>query len=107
MQLSEFFGLASDCPLGTVDVSPTVVRRVRLVGLALVALLATSPAAFAQAAATPKAPDTMEARMLACASCHGPHGEGTDNDYFPRLAGKPSGYLANQLIAFRDGRRRY
>ncbi len=45
--------------------------------------------------------------MLACASCHGMQGKGTNNDYFPRLAGKPSGYLYNQLIAFRDGRRRY
>jgi cytochrome c553 len=27
--------------------------------------------------------------------------------YFPRLAGKPAGYLYNQLVAFRDGRRRY
>jgi cytochrome c553 len=27
--------------------------------------------------------------------------------YFPRLAGKPSGYLYNQLVAFRDGRRKY
>ncbi len=27
--------------------------------------------------------------------------------YFPRLAGKPSGYLLNQLVAFHDGRRRY
>ena len=44
---------------------------------------------------------------MACAPCHGQQGEGTDNDYFPRLAGKPAGYLTNQLIAFRDGRRRY
>jgi cytochrome c553 len=52
-------------------------------------------------------PDTMEARMLACAACHGRQGQGTGNDYFPRLAGKPAGYLLNQLVAFRDGRRRY
>ena len=52
-------------------------------------------------------PDTMEARVLGCAPCHGDHGQGTSNDYFPRLAGKPSGYLFNQLVAFRDGRRRY
>ncbi|RQH02240.1 c-type cytochrome [Paraburkholderia dinghuensis] len=49
----------------------------------------------------------MQARLLACAACHGVHGEGTDNDYFPRLAGKPAGYLFNQLIAFRDGGRSY
>jgi cytochrome c553 len=49
----------------------------------------------------------MEARLLACAACHGRRGEGTKNDYFPRLAGKPAGYLMNQLVAFRDRRRRY
>jgi cytochrome c553 len=54
-----------------------------------------------------RAPDTMQARVLACAACHGGRGEGTDNDYFPRLAGKPAGYLYNQLVAFRDGRRQY
>lgn len=53
------------------------------------------------------APDTMAARVLACASCHGAQGEGTNDAYFPRLAGKPAGYLYNQLVAFRDGRRKY
>jgi cytochrome c553 len=56
---------------------------------------------------TEKAPDTMEARVQACAPCHGPHGQGISNVYFPRLAGKPAGYLYNQLVAFRDGRRKY
>jgi cytochrome c553 len=54
-----------------------------------------------------RAPDTMAARVLACASCHGANGEGTKDDYFPRLAGKPAGYLYNQLLAFREGRRKY
>ena len=62
---------------------------------------------LAGAQPTERAPDTMEARLLACAACHGRQGEGTRNDYFPRLAGKPAGYLTNQLVAFRDGRRRY
>lgn len=52
-------------------------------------------------------PDTIGARLQACAACHGDQGQGTDNDYFPRLAGKPSGYLFNQLLAFKQGRRRY
>jgi cytochrome c553 len=63
--------------------------------------------AVAIAQPTEHAPDTMEARLRACVPCHGHQGEGTDNDYFPRLAGKPAGYLINQLVAFRDGRRRY
>jgi cytochrome c553 len=61
----------------------------------------------AQAQPTERSPDTMEARLRACVPCHGRQGEGTSNDYFPRLAGKPAGYLMNQLVAFRDGRRRY
>ena len=71
--------------------------------LALIAL----PFAPAQSQTAERAPDTMEARVLACASCHGAEGEGTSNVYFPRLAGKPAGYLYNQLVAFRDGRRKY
>ena len=61
----------------------------------------------AQAQPTERAPDTIEARLRTCEPCHGRQGEGTKNDYFPRLAGKPAGYLMNQLVAFRDGRRRY
>lgn len=54
-----------------------------------------------------RAPDTMTARVQACTACHGEQGEGTGNDEFPRLAGKPAGYLYNQLSAFRTGRRHY
>lgn len=62
-----------------------------------------------QAADPPKAgevPDTIEQRMLACAICHGEQGEGIrKNEYYPRLAGKPAGYLYNQLENFRERRR--
>lgn len=50
-------------------------------------------------------PDTMQQRMLACTGCHGKDGRSTSDGYFPRIAGKPSGYLYNQLINFREGRR--
>ena len=73
----------------------------------LLIALALWAAALVSAQPTEHPPDTMEARLLACAACHGRQGEGTNNDYFPRLAGKPAGYLMNQLVAFRDGRRRY
>jgi cytochrome c553 len=63
--------------------------------------------AVAQTAAADRIPDTMEARVQACTGCHGPQGRGVENVYFPRLAGKPAGYLYNQLVAFRDGRRKY
>lgn len=59
----------------------------------------------AQAAGQP--PNTMETRLQACAACHGAKGEGIDNPYFPRLAGKPAGYLYNQLLAFKNGQRHY
>src|SRR5438046_8309608 len=64
---------------------------------------------FAQNEALPafKQLDSMEARVQGCVTCHGQSGQGTRNDLFPRIAGKPAGYLYNQLIAFRDGKRRY
>jgi cytochrome c553 len=62
-------------------------------------------------AAAPKpteVPDTMEQRLLACATCHGKQGQGSaKNATYPPLAGKAEGYLYNQLLNFRDGRRRY
>ena len=71
----------------------------------LSASLLAGRADVAQAAEHP--PDSIAARLQACAACHGDQGQGTDNDYFPRLAGKPAGYLFNQLLAFKQGRRRY
>ncbi|RZI45062.1 c-type cytochrome [Herbaspirillum sp. HC18] len=61
----------------------------------------------APARSLPLPPDTMEERVRACAGCHGLAGRGVTNGSYPRLAGKPAGYLYNQLVAFRDGRRRY
>jgi cytochrome c553 len=71
------------------------------------ALLACS--SFAQSDAVPsfKDVDSIEARVQGCVTCHGQSGQGTNNGYFPRIAGKPAGYLYNQLVAFRDGTRRY
>src|SRR6516165_10168072 len=57
-------------------------------------------AALAQAQPTERAPDTMEARLRACEPCHGRQGGGTNDDYFPRLAGKPAGYLMNHLLEY-------
>lgn len=70
---------------------------------------AVSVAAVAQEASVPafKSVDSMEARVQGCVTCHGQSGQGTHNGYFPRIAGKPAGYLYNQLVAFRDGTRRY
>ena len=48
----------------------------------------------------------MAQRTLACTACHGKQGRAGPDGYYPRLAGKPAGYLYNQLLNFRDGRRR-
>ncbi len=72
--------------------------------LAGLALLAGS-AASGQAAAVFE--DSIAQRTLACTACHGPQGRAAPDGYYPRLAGKPAGYLYNQLLNFRDGRRHY
>lgn len=54
----------------------------------------------------PKFSDTIEQRVAACTACHGKQGEGVrKNEYYPRIGGKPAGYLYHQLLNFRDGRR--
>jgi cytochrome c553 len=58
-------------------------------------------------------PDTLAQRLAPCLSCHGntpAPAAGAPRDerrYFPRIAGKPAGYLYNQLQNFRAGRRQY
>jgi cytochrome c553 len=79
--------------------------RASLLLAAIASIFACGGSALAQDGE--HAPDTMAARVLACTPCHGDKGQGTNDAYFPRLAGKPAGYLYNQLIAFRDGRRKY
>jgi cytochrome c553 len=49
----------------------------------------------------------MAQRMQACTACHGAEGRAAPDGYYPRIAGKPAGYLYNQLINFRDGHRGY
>jgi cytochrome c553 len=51
--------------------------------------------------------DLIGPRVQACTACHGERGQGTEDAYIPRLGGKPAGYLYNQLLAFKTGRRRY
>ena len=73
-----------------------------LLNLILGALLPT----VAMAAGDPhRVPDTLAQRLQACTVCHGQEGRATNAGYFPRIAGKPAGYLYHQLLHFRDGRR--
>jgi len=69
-------------------------------------LLLASFAANAQSNTTPTTVD-MANRVQACVACHGAEGRASAEGYYPRIAGKPEGYLYNQLIAFRDGGRQH
>lgn len=53
------------------------------------------PVQFAVAAgASPVAvPDNLAERVKPCVACHGPKGRAGGDAYYPRLAGKPQGYL--------------
>ncbi len=74
------------------------------------ALIATTAAMAADASPDasipePAPPDTLAQRVLACTACHGREGQASREGYRPRIAGKPAGYLYEQLLAFRSGRR--
>ncbi len=75
---------------------------------ALLALLA-APIAAVSAGAVHAAPpqDDLAQRVRACTACHGEQGRAAPDGYHPRIAGKPAQYLFNQLVNFREGRRRY
>ena len=51
--------------------------------------------------------DLMARRVQPCTACHGEVGRATPDGYYPRIAGKPAGYLFNEMINFRDGRRTF
>ncbi|MGH6646950.1 c-type cytochrome [Aquabacterium sp.] len=57
--------------------------------------------------AAPRVENSIAQRVQACTVCHGPQGRAAADGYYPRIAGKPAGYLYNQLRNFRDGRRHY
>src|SRR3569832_975888 len=57
--------------------------------------------------AAPKFEDTLAPPTQACTACHGKEGRAAPDAYYPRIAGKPAGYLYNQLLNFREGRRHY
>jgi cytochrome c553 len=71
--------------------------------LLAVTVIASAANAPAQSKATP---DTIAQRAAACMACHGKEGRAASDGYYPRIAGKPAGYLYNQLVNFRDGRRK-
>ena len=75
--------------------------KLKNIACLLIAASVVTPAAAVQ----PPALDTIAQRVAACTGCHGKEGRAANDGYYPRIAGKPAGYLYNQLINFRDGRR--
>jgi cytochrome c553 len=67
----------------------------------------TSPEPASSPSPSPTTRDSIEQRVKPCTSCHGIEGRATREGYFPRIAGKPAGYLFNQLVNFREGRRHF
>ncbi len=68
-------------------------------------LAAASVPCAARAADSPE--DSIAQRAKPCVACHGVRGRAGPDGYYPRIAGKPGGYLFRQLVAFRDGTRTY
>ncbi|MDD2877751.1 MAG: c-type cytochrome [Acidiphilium sp.] len=56
--------------------------------------------------AVPCAAHAAPPQVAACAGCHAANGMGNPVAGFPALAGQPSGYLEQQLYAFKHGTRR-
>lgn len=73
----------------------------------LIGFLFLAHGAFADENAPVSVPDTMAERVKACTICHGDEDKLGRDEYYPRIGGKPAGYLFNQLRNFRDGRRYY
>ena len=44
--------------------------------------------------------DDFRQRMRPCEACHGREGRPAADGYYPRIAGKPAGYLYEQLLNF-------
>ena len=91
-------------PLRRLLPSALIGRRL-LRSVRMLAFCALSALAGAAEVAPTDAPGDIAPRVAACIACHGREGASGNAAFFPRLAGKPAGYLYNQLLSFRDGRR--
>ncbi len=76
-------------------------------GLLLLACTTAASAAVPEQGRLAPNDAAMADRMMACTACHGDTGRAAADGYYPRIAGKPAGYLYQQLLNFRDGRRQY
>jgi len=86
--------------------SPTPGYRIALAVLALAIGLGITTRTLA--ADEPASEAGMGERLQACSGCHGERGRSDpEHAYFPAIAGKPAGYLFEQLINFKKGRRHH
>jgi cytochrome c553 len=76
-----------------------MMSRAWLTRVTLLVLSCGPIAAFA----APPPEDSIAQRATACSACHGDQGRATRDGYYPRIAGKPAGYLYRQLLNFRTG----
>ena len=92
---------------------PLSLHKIWILGLSLWFLGSASaqntatPVALSPALRAAPFEDSMAERTRACTACHGLEGRAGPDGYYPRLAGKPAGYLHNQLRNFAQGRRHY
>ncbi|HTT04086.1 MAG TPA: c-type cytochrome [Steroidobacteraceae bacterium] len=81
--------------------------RIRLASVVMLGMLCSAVAAHAQPFAAAAQPDSIAARIQPCTACHGARGFAGSDGYYPRIAGKPAGYLFNQMLNFQAGRRHF
>jgi len=69
---------------------------------------AAAPAPTSLSVPAPTASDVgMQVRTQPCTACHGSRGYATPDGYYPRIAGKPAGYLFHQMLNFQADRRHF
>ena len=84
--------------------APSILRLPRRALLRYL-FIATALTASVTGWTTPAVDDAMAQRTQACTACHGEQGIAGPDGYYPRLAGKPVGYLYHQRLNFSQGLR--
>lgn len=98
-------GSPSRATTGPSSLSTTAMTTAAIALTGLAFLCGPAPARAAPAFEDMPVTDSIAERALPCTVCHGAQGRATRDGYFPRIAGKPAGYLLSQLRNFREGRR--
>lgn len=83
------------CPAGVLLLSLVAMSAARADGSQLAVALSSIPFGAADLEIGAEINET-------CAGCHGEHGQGGNEGEYPRLAGLPATFIAEQLLLFRD-----